>query len=72
MIGIATAVGAFRTREGGNVRGCDDNDGLTLGVGGAHVKVDVVGAVAAVQGCHCALRLLFCACYFYCCWLKED
>jgi len=49
--GVRSAVLASYTGKGsdGRVAG-DDDDGLTLGYEGAYPKVEVVGAVALVEG----------------------
>lgn len=49
VVGV-TAVLAFFTGEGRDATARVDNDGLSLGGGRADPKIDVVGAVALVEG----------------------
>ena len=55
MIRITTSL-ATRTGECGNTRSCVDDDGLTLGGGRAYPNIDIVGAIALVEGSHLLLQ----------------
>jgi hypothetical protein len=55
MVGI-TAVIAFFAGKGRDARAGVDNDGLSLGRGGSEPEIDVVCAVALVEGAHLLLE----------------